>query len=138
MNKDRFKYKILDIENKEFVEQDYGDGYSSEYGEFLTLGTDGKIYMFWFSEGTHGDQDGGGFYSVDDEYKAVFSTGLRDKNGKLIFEGDVIKHKQGVDEVKWNQDGWFVGNYTPGNLSNFLNCEILGNIYENPELLTKE
>ena|SRR3990167_7654644 len=60
------------------------------------------------------------------------STGLLDKNGKEIYEGDVIKWGEELGlrvEIKWNENsqGW-----TP-----YINneSEIIGNIHENPELL---
>ena len=76
-----------------------------------------------------------------------FCTGLKDKNGRLIYEGDII-YKKGTknhkgekmySEVVWDQM------YAEFNISddngmhrmpsNSNNIEIIGNIYENPELL---
>lgn len=72
------------------------------------------------------------------------STGLHDKNGKEIFEGDIVKmakdvysdptyyeivrHRGGAYRFESNQHGcelWL----------RHTNCEVIGNIYENPELL---
>lgn len=75
-------------------------------------------------------------------------TGLKDKNGKEIYEGDVVEYKAyntwHRDEIKFT-DGKFHGNlngvkeelqsrYDLG-LIVTLGCEIIGDIYSNPELL---
>lgn len=71
-------------------------------------------------------------------------TGLKDKNGKLIFEGDIVK-KKGFRVnllVSFEEDeGGFVGKSTKTSLCYELGkslgptIEIIGNKYENPELL---
>lgn len=76
-------------------------------------------------------------------------TGLTDKNGKEIFEGDIIKtHNQYGDEfidiVIWNEstlqfeiEETKQTIWSELNLYKYRDCEIIGNIYDNPELLTK-
>ena len=74
---------------------------------------------------------------IGDNLYLMQYTGLKDKNGKPIYEGDVIRHSQGVDEVHWLYDQWRVGGWEPDGLYGFTsNCEIIGDIYSNPELLT--
>jgi len=73
-------------------------------------------------------------------------TGLLDKNGKEIYEGDVVRDFDGnVGVVEWVKDGWNVSGFwsssqdEPGRaFSENAEFEIIGNIYENPELLNEE
>lgn len=77
------------------------------------------------------------------------STGLIDKNGEEIFEGDVLlTYDDELAKVFWNDDlaGWFVDFlYEIAELSEVADiqssrsiCKIIGNIYENLELLERE
>lgn len=71
--------------------------------------------------------------SPTDKHILMQYTGLKDKNGKEIYEGDIVKyidvydHKK-IAEVIWDKDE--LQFYVPRNGW----CEIIGNIYENPEL----
>ena len=66
-------------------------------------------------------------------------TGLLDKNGKEIFEGDIVSLKDGIGmEIRWNETELqcFINNENCMNFSGWYDeMAIIGNIYQNPELL---
>ena len=68
-------------------------------------------------------------------------TGLNDRLGKRIYEGDVVKFlhakKETVLPVCWGIGGWWAkGRGWFKDLREIYNrCEVVGNLYENPELL---
>lgn len=78
-----------------------------------------------------------------DEIVLMQSTGLFDKNNKEIFEGDILGTKDGllngVVEYRTDLGMWTNSLIRYNNFERLCNIagdrEIIGNIYENPELL---
>ena len=67
-------------------------------------------------------------------------TGIKDKNGEEIYSGDLLRHNEGSKEyeVMWNDMGfWELDGSCLGMVmrDNPNGLEIVGNIYENPELI---
>lgn len=105
-------------------------------------GKDVCVQTVYFERGLPLDRDVE--YCDFDDIVLMQSTGLTDKNGKEIFEGDVVKmaknvyseptyyevvrHRGGAYRLESKQYGcelWL----------RHTDCEIAGNIYENPELV---
>lgn len=90
-------------------------------------------------------------YIDDYGYFIIQYTGLKDKNGKEIYEGDIVRGKfySDIGVVKWMNErcGFFVISNGVGTdivnrkpfqsayKMNSCKLEVIGNIYENPELL---
>ena len=82
-----------------------------------------------------------------DDLDLMQYTGLKDKNGVEIYEGDVISElsEQGEDwanhilaEVVWHKVGFYgkeKGHEPEYPITEFVKGEVIGNIWENPELI---
>lgn len=95
----------------------------------------------------YGDSDDG--IRIDDDWALMQFTGLLDKNGKEIFECDVVDHFNYPGQKKLTrrevvfQNGAFgyIGDwnnfisYAQNSNFNFKEIQIIGNLYSNPELL---
>ena len=100
----------------------------------------------------HAETDCGDYYpdwwQVDPETVGQY-TGLKDKNGKRIFEGDIVKAQDDVlgspffygiiGKIVYDEAAYFIEPKDPMDSQWLFNeCavyEIIGNIHDNPELL---
>lgn len=71
-------------------------------------------------------------------------TGLLDRNGNKIFEGDIVRYDTEIGEVFFdgksacfNVKDFYCqsADYPTMAFHSYIVCEVIGNIYENPELL---
>lgn len=131
---DRFKFRIFDTENKTMHNTDFVVCSTGFVGKLETE-DDGKFYVDNYN------------LTIDNKCILMQCTGLKDKNGKLIFEGDVVKdHNNKLSKVIFDKRGAYFGLFEStvetGYITEFIiegmHLEVIGNIYENPELLEAE
>lgn len=132
------KFKAWDKNKKVFIPNEYWAIISTDFNAFGVMLKDWEDY-----------REGEYFYENAQELSQF--TGLLDKNGKEIYEFDILKdgrNRKGIvsfGEGEYTPDWWGVswhGWYIDGIDTEFTQTEaskleIIGNIYETPELLTK-
>ena len=105
---------------------------------------DGSLYAMF-------EDDDGVAHHEDTDLVLEFETGLKDKNGREIYEGDIVGSDDGsrylTGVVAWNEDYAkyeVIYNQLTGNSFEFEGddgypvanlCEVIGNIHENGDLL---
>jgi len=84
-----------------------------------------------------------GVDSISADWDKIYQfTGLTDKNGKEIYEGDIVEHEKRIHTIVFSRCGFTIANKKglyPASLQYLPvfadKIEVIGNIYENPELL---
>lgn len=104
-----------------------------------------------YSENGFEYQEGLGYRKIskkDYDFVLMQFTGLKDRDGREIYEGDIIKLdrtdcneigiKLHVDKVRRSETGGYHVDDKCLYKCRLKKCEVIGNIYENPELLNQE
>jgi uncharacterized phage protein (TIGR01671 family) len=95
-------------------------------------------------------KDEGRYYELESDKdfegaEVMQYTGLHDKNGKEIFEGDILMERRKMEPtdfwgpIEWHNSGFWLEEFWDGQTVPFLPSEdrreVVGNVWENPKLL---
>ena len=123
----------MENSNRKIAFRAWGVNTKEFYDEDFSVSGDGKAIFT-------GEGDA---YDVPGEFILMQFTGLLDKNGKEIYEGDVVRMSDTKYQVKYVHAEFRLSNLESGNITNSwglsdqhrMKLEIIGNVYEHPNLL---
>lgn len=119
--------------------------------QFISSGSDGNDWILFHSKEKPVKRTKEGLLFDDPffrhQMKLMQFTGIKDKNGKEIYAGDIIRNSQAdYNKVIWFYDSWCYKNYhaealplgdhgNPYVNDGLSDHEVIGNIYQNPEMI---
>lgn len=126
--------------DKDYEKMTYFDDEDYEYKPPFVF----RLDQVFKKDSNYDDYEDFEYNDITDKVEIMQYTGLHDKNGKEIFEGDIVKsffvdtdeagneiYKYYIMEVKYDE---ILCSYK---IDKFMNLEVIGNIYENKELLNE-
>ena len=117
--------------------------YLKDTNEMVTVGA-----MDWDHEGNLlclNYPKGKDYFGYEDNIALMQYTGYKDVFHNEIYEGDIVRYDRKLFEVIWMCSGFYISYIVPNNdyylnyclpvANNEEDMEVIGNIYENPDLL---
>lgn len=132
---DRYLFKAKELDDGEWVQGYYAKGLDA-FENFEEAHIIFEPNTMFYSSG-----ETDGWYKVDPS-TICQCTGLKDKNGRLIWENDIVKCGN-TTAVIWDENfaSWcltkkrWMFHHFFGESQSPEDCEVIGNTFDNPELL---
>lgn len=138
---DRFLFKAKRIDNGDWVQGSCVYTFAPSKGYVVGIMVESYFIV----------EENGNIISID-KNTICQCTGLKDKSGKLIWENDIVDRKETYSEIVKYKDGDWISDYSHAHNkeagSDYCNLgfyvqerkcvEVIGNIFDNPELLESE
>lgn len=130
------KFRGYDTEFKKIT---YFDDEEYDYRPPLSF----RLDQVFKKDSNYNDYEDFEYKDITDKLVIMQYTGLKDKNGKEIYEGDIVKIKDELCIVEYNYNSFglkVIDKTKPYNWVEFIvcKCEVIGNIYENKNLLEEK
>lgn len=133
----RPKFRVWDIEKKEWYKPTY-KAYMKELHD-IHIDLDGSLLIRTINES-------GKYVTIHESmfegrYELLQSTGLKDINGKEIFEGDILKYRDEYRVVEMYDGAWVARTGEKQLIVKMVvlsGAEIIGNRFEHPHLLGED
>lgn len=129
--------------DREYEKMTYFDDEDYEYSPPIVS----RLDQVFKKDSNYDDYEDFEYNDITDSVELMQFTGLHDKNGKEIYEGDILQIDVDKAWVMWNDKyGYFqlvpIGDYyfdsdVIGQALEYTKPEVIGNIYENKELLNE-
>lgn len=129
--------------DKDYEKMTYFDDEDYEYKPPFVF----RLDQVFKKDNNYDDYEDFEYNDITDKVEIMQYTGLHDKNGKEIYEGDILQIDIEKAWVMWNEKyGYFelvpIGDYyfdSPviGEAIEYIDSEVIGNIYENEDLLNE-
>lgn len=135
------KFRAWDINNRVMLHSSEGEPPNDASVGFLLVIQNGVLYWDIPDMGYYG---GGEWTRKQGQFEIMQYTGLKDKDGTQIYEGDILSIQEAGElqevsrgDVEWVDTFWYVNGEHDAlcDLNQAYYLEIIGNIHDNPELL---
>ena len=136
---ERYLFKAKREDNKEWI-----------FGSYVyAFVPDEKSHIYGLTRENHVIVEKNGNIVLIDKDTLCQCTGLKDKNGNLIWENDIVNctDEECCGYISWNESeaGFYFnvllegGGFEEEHIYDYQDCmEVIGNIFDNPELLERE